>query len=486
MLGINLSFIAIMVGLIFYIVKVDNQKTLAITLCVLCVLGMVIFNIASLNDNASPNTSISESISKSGLTSTPELTPSPESTPSSISKPSSESTPKIVASLDFLIQGTKLVKYNGAESLINIPEGITFVDAEAFRDNNNVKYLIIPNTVTSLGDNSFRGCSNLEAVFMSDNINSIGYNVFTSTAQSLTIYGQPRTRQWVNEYAFISYDGGGLYQNDENFLIINGVLLKYHGNNSDVKIPNNTKIIANNVFNGRTDILNVSIPNTVILVDDDSFRGCEGLRYIIIPPSVITLGNNAFRDCSNLRAAFVTANITQLGYDCFAWVHDDFMSYGHPNAAQTMEDYPFEYCNMLDFSLNNEKWEIVKGVLLQYKGLDKKVIVPKGTEIISNNVFKDRTDIESVILPESVIVIDNNAFRNSGIVNITVPQGVHTLGNNAFRDCSNLEYAEIPNSVRNIGYDAFAWVHQDFTVMGNSGSIIQDYCSRNNINFILD
>ena|GEM_PF-5745849 len=89
----------------------------------------------------------------------------------------------------------------------------------------------------------------------------------------------------------------------------------------------------------------------------------------------------------------MTANITHLGDYVFYKVHNNFTSYGLPNAAQTMKDYRFIFYSISDFSLSDESWEIVMGVLLQYKGTESSINVPDGVEIISNGVFKDRTEI---------------------------------------------------------------------------------------------
>lgn len=60
-----------------------------------------------------------------------------------------------------------LTKYTGIEPNVVIPEGVTGIGSEAFKNYNAAHYLTsvtIPNTVTSIGDKAFYDCTKLKTV----------------------------------------------------------------------------------------------------------------------------------------------------------------------------------------------------------------------------------------------------------------------------------------------------------------------------------
>ena len=125
-------------------------------------------------------------------------------------------------------------------------------------------------------------------------------------------------------------------------------------------------------------------------------------------------------------------------------------------------------------------FEIKDGVLLNYRGASKNVVVPDGVSEIGKYAFyeHDKTsDIERIVLPESLTRIDDYAFMNckklkdviipdgveylsgfygcSSIKSIQIPRSVETIGDNAFTLCTKLVDASLPDSVSSIGYAAF-------------------------------
>ena len=77
-------------------------------------------------------------------------------------------------------------------------------------------------------------------------------------------------------------------------------------------------------------------------------------------------------------------------------------------------------------------------ILTDYRGTDKKVVIPEGIEGIDDGVFYKRADIESVVIPEGVVSIGNsaffkcNTFRPYSMVTICIPKQIPSRG----RSCS--------------------------------------------------
>lgn len=106
-------------------------------------------------------------------------------------------------------------------------------------------------------------------------------------------------------------------------------------------------------------------------------------------------------------------------------------------------------CQKKEFIIKN-------GVLKDYKGTKKKVVIPEGVKKIGNKAFQLNYHIQKVVLPDSVVIIEDDAFNSCRkLKSITISDSVTKIGNSAFYDCSRLKSITIPDSVTKIGDDAF-------------------------------
>lgn len=96
------------------------------------------------------------------------------------------------------------------------------------------------------------------------------------------------------------------------------------------------------------------------------------------------------------------------------------------------------------------------GVLTEYTGGDRSVVVPMGVTSISEQVFEGRQDIECIIVPETLKVIKKSAFGGcTGIKSVEIPSSVTTIEDEAFSDCTNLEKVDLGTGLEVIGKEAF-------------------------------
>lgn len=91
------------------------------------------------------------------------------------------------------------------------------------------------------------------------------------------------------------------------------------------------------------------------------------------------------------------------------------------------------------------------------------VVIPAvidGYEVvkIANDLFANRTDIETIIISDGVNEIGRRAFINCiGLKSVTIPASVTKINENAFKGCTNLETVTFRDgSVATIGYWAFS------------------------------
>jgi len=86
-----------------------------------------------------------------------------------------------------------------------------------------------------------------------------------------------------------------------DFEIENGVLVKYHGLDAHVVIPENVEKIGKRAFEDCTCMKSVTIPENVRYILDRAFRNCKGLTEITIPDTARYVEMFVFSGCDNLH-----------------------------------------------------------------------------------------------------------------------------------------------------------------------------------------
>ncbi|MDE6834275.1 MAG: leucine-rich repeat domain-containing protein, partial [Ruminococcus sp.] len=91
----------------------------------------------------------------------------------------------------------------------------------------------------------------------------------------------------------------------ENFEIEDGVLIKYHGKDKEVIIPNVVTRIGFFAFENCWCLTSIKISNGVKEIGYRAFANCWRLTSITIPNSVTSIGDNAFSDCTSLTSIII-------------------------------------------------------------------------------------------------------------------------------------------------------------------------------------
>ena len=279
---------------------------------------------------------------------------------------------------------TKLLKCSTAFiGEIVIPNSVTSIGSEAFRNCSNLTSVTIPNSVTSIGNEAFYGCSNLEKVTLDSNTIATDYNWFPS------LFGY-NIKEFVIGSDVKNIHAGAFYNlrnltsitvDDTNpaYCDIDGILFT----------KDKTSLIVYPI--GRTDT-QYCIPNSVTSIEYGAFYGCSGLMSITIPNSVTSIGQYAFRDCSNLTTATIPNSVTSIGESAFHGC-SNLTSVTIPNSITSIGKYAFYGCSK-----------------------QKSITIPNNVTAIGNGTFSGCSSLTSVTFGSSVKVIEKDAF--SGCNNI--------------------------------------------------------------------
>lgn len=181
---------------------------------------------------------------------------------------------------------------------IVIPEGVSTINAYAFRQWNCLKSVVIGNDVMSINKNAFQSCQNLSSVTIGSSVTSIGDEAFRycGSLQKLTIGNNVNS---IGDKAF--YNCGDLRS-----------IVVVKGNNKYDSRDNCNAIIVTNTNTLILGCCNTVIPETVSTLRRGAFYGCTGLSYISIPKSITNYdydnggrwgspSDRIFEGCNNLK-----------------------------------------------------------------------------------------------------------------------------------------------------------------------------------------
>lgn len=274
-------------------------------------------------------------------------------------------------------------------------------------------------------------------------------------------FGFFEANQKQTEYKF--YNLVEIKHND--FIIKNGKIIKYLGDNEIVKIPEGIKALDSCLFWDNQNIKEVILPESLVSLGGDTFYNCSNLEKIIIPKNVIEMGNNPFAGCPKLNiinksSKFIyeedtlyssgykkiiyhkiDSKITNydikygtkiIGKHSF-YLCDSLLNITIPNTVIKLENNPFSGCSKLNL-INNSDNYIIKDDVIYDKYIESVI----GSLNKINNKHLKLLNVKRIC---------RNAFWNcKGIYEIVLPETLIEIGYNPFVGCDNIKFInESPN-----------------------------------------
>lgn len=273
-----------------------------------------------------------------------------------------------------------------------IPEGITRIEEDAFRDCVGLESVLLPSTLKSIGTSAFSYCKNLKQINLADSV-ELGDHAFSGCA--------------------------GLM--DENGMIILGGVL----------------------FNVYKNVGKLVIPDSVKRINPNAIRELPNLQSVVFPEGITRLPGQTTSYCNNITHLTIPASVSDIHYSAFSGIRNSVTVHGWTGSTAEefcARQYGWKFESLGVLQEEETDFVIQNGVLLEYKGSDEKVVIPEGVKVIGS-----RTSGWSA----------QGAFAgNKTLRHLVIPEGVELI-ENAFYDCENLETIEFPVSVIDVANRAF-------------------------------
>lgn len=285
----------------------------------------------------------------------------------------------------------------------------------------------VPEGVTSIAAFAFYGCKKLKNIEIPNTVRTIGRDAFKST-------------KWLKTFK-------------QDFVIVNGILIKYAGKEETVTIPEGVTCIAGGAFKGNKTLQKVVIPDGVTSIMDSAFDGCKLLSVIHFPESLETVAGDAFEKTEWIKKGFkgnyltvagvllkadkgvtnvkISDDITIIAKGAFTGCRS-IQSISVGKGLKSAENLPLEkFPKKVTVSEDNEYLTVVDGVLFRkdMKTLyyypsaktDSEYTIPDGVTEIRRNAFVNCVHLHTLTIPETVTTIHCMAFdKCDGLVKVHI------------------------------------------------------------------
>ncbi len=231
-----------------------------------------------------------------------------------------------------------------------------------------------------------------------------------------------------------------------DYLVDNGVLIKYTGKATNIVIPKGVTTIAEEAFfwTNNSKITSITMPDSVTTIERRALQCCTSLTKLTLPKNLKSIGEDAFSGCTKLKTVSLPYGLERIDVAAFGGC-DALVNMTIPATVKYIGH------NAVDSLAKKKEFVILgDGILYKYNGKGGNVVIPKNVKVIGEQAFAYMVgvSIKSVTIPGNVREIWSDAFLQADdLTRVTLSEGIKKISPSAFYLCSRLKEINIPKSL---------------------------------------
>ena len=330
---------------------------------------------------------------------------------------------------DFVIENGVLKQYKGNDDTVYIPEGVTKIASDAFKNNE----IYNDKRTYAFEDDNY--------ILLTDKFCARKI-VLSSTVKELESYAIPtRTKELVlNE---------GLEILDDSALLDSSITV--------LKLPSTLKKIGDDAFS--LYVKKITGNCKEVEVTDKTFISAGDLRVLELA-GVKNIPKGLFSECRKITRMSLTGSYAEIKTTDLR----KLKKLRAINTSKAIQGNLKEYCKNLknnkitvsyemkkfgDFLIENKK-------LVEYTGNSEIVKIPNGVKVIGEEAFAGEINIKKIVMPNTVRKIEKGAFEVCDMLkSVKFSKKLISIGDEAFCWNTMMEKYNLPKSLKNIGKKAF-------------------------------
>lgn len=305
------------------------------------------------------------------------------------------------------------------ENLV-LPEGITGIVKESFRNNSVIKKVVLPSTMKLVDENCFRN-SSVEEVIFREGTEIIGEGAFAECSELTKVY-LPDSAADLRE---------GIFKGSDKL--------------AECRLPVGLSDIPAEMFSGCAGLVNLEIPSSVEKIGERTFEGC-GFRILKLPDNIEELPKQAFTKCKNLEFINIPKETKEIKETVFAYC-DKLEEIELPDGLERIGYGAFLNCTKLkSINFPADIYDIGSNVFAR-TALEEVDLSACGIYALYDRVFSSCKALKTVKLNEGIEYIGSYAFSGCKVLeNVSVPDSLNEINSGAFSDTENLKYFDLSHT----------------------------------------
>ena len=352
-------------------------------------------------------------------------------------------------------------------SRIEIPEGMTVIDSNAFKNNTKLKEVILPSTLKSIGTSAFEGTS-LSKIELPSSLTYIGKNAFANIktlteviipksveSASYAFYGDVNLKKVIFEDGIVTIPPRVLHNTGIEEIVLPPsvkTIGSYAFSNSKslekINLLDGVRQIEEGAFSGDSKLSVVELPETLTEISSYVFSDTPSLTHINLPSGITNIRDGAFTN-SGLISITLPKELTGIGRSAFSGTHLSEIYF--PKQLNYLGINAFSYIDTLKkvtvTSDINKSWDgwFWEG-FFDASPLTT-VVIEEGVTKIPAKMFYNRQGIMNINFPSTMKEIASYAFGKTSLKKVLLPSALENIGERAFGDIETLTSIDVGSNL---------------------------------------